>query len=238
MIRNLKAYEFAIKMIKFDNEISKEVNLKSNEIILALCYKFLTFFILNEEENQKLLENHAFLFIYHLKNNYNVNSNFFLNNLFKNNKRLLYDMKLISVYVQILAELIEKLQDSDEMRVFFLDSFSYLYRCKGLVIKPNQTVVINTIGSPEYSRILILFNNEKSVKNLEFIIEKFLILWQNIENSDEIIEVPILVEYFAIQLRVLTLACEEKNSATENRCQTYFPLRFSLIVNYILIIVI
>ena len=45
-----------------------------------------------------------------------------------------------------------------------------------------------------------------------------------VEGKSEIITIPNEICYLNSLLDLLSISCEEKNNATENKCQSYFPL--------------
>ena len=102
LIRNLKAYEFAIKMIKFDLDIKTQTYNK----IINLCYKFLILFCLDNNENQEIIQSHIYMFLDHLKSNPKTLCFFLIKTLFKNNKVFRYILKTFFEIILLLIYLI------------------------------------------------------------------------------------------------------------------------------------
>lgn len=220
LMKNLDIQNIIIDILKYDLSTNSEEMLDHNGIqIIRLCYKFLAYFVHENNKNQVSLEKDIKIFKQHLRSKRNYNSHLFLIEMFRNNKKLLFDPFMIEKFIKIFFEIM--MTDQSKLKVFLMNSIKLLLKFKGSIIKANQTKLINVLGLKTFNKSFLFLNDDE--------IQKFVILsneyTQSLANGQKSFDIPIDCDFFCQKLMSLAIACEDKNDAAESRCQTFFSLK-------------
>jgi hypothetical protein len=224
LVRNIKLYEPVLTIIKMDFETlsGNEKRPKASSQVLRACYKLLALFCFEDPIAQTILEPYLKMFLKHMKKAANSNIHLVILEYFKNNKKILLNQKLVQKTINLMVTYIDENDDLSQ-KVSSLYSLRIFLRLRQKVIKQNQTILINILGNPNFKNLIFPVGNKSKVGELMSIVEKFGEELNNDESGD--VRVPQELEYFSVMLQLMALCSEEKNAASESRCQTLFPLR-------------
>ena len=207
----------------FETVSGNEKRPKGSSQVLKACYKLLALFCFEDPNAQIILEPYLRMFMKHMKRAANSNIHLVILEYFKNNKRILLNQKLVQKTIQLMVTYIEDNEDLSQ-KVSSLYSLRIFLRLRQKVIKQNQTILINILGNPNFKNLIFPVGNRARVDEL---MEKVISFGEelNHDNSEDV-RVPQEIEYFSVLLQLMALCSEEKNAASESRCQTLFPLRY------------
>lgn len=220
LMKNLDIQNIIIDLLKYDlSTNSEEILDHSGTQIIRLCYKFLAYFVHENTKNQICLEKDIKIFRQHLRSKKNFNAHLFLIELFRNNKKLLFDPYTIEKFIKIFFEIM--LSNQSKLKVFMMNSMEIMLKFKDTIIKTNQTKLISVLGLKSFNKSF-LFLVEDEIQKFITLNDEFT---QSLKNGKIILDIPIDCDFFCQKLMVLAYACEDKNDAAESRCQTFFPLQ-------------
>lgn len=128
-----------------------------------------------------------------------INGSSLIYKIFKNNKKLLYDMKLIEKMIITIFMIIYKIRGVNRMKINYLRLTGVFLKYKNQGLKKNKLFLITTLGQKQFSSILIL-------------------------NDQNIFKVIDEEYYYVIQLDLLNRITKGCNYFMKLRCQTYVPL--------------
>ena len=226
LLRNLSFHKVILELIQYDLTFYKdqqEIPPKSKTLI-QFSYRFLQMFAYQDPTNQKLLENDLDYFLQHIKYNKEPYASLLLIELFRNNRSLLLNIEIIHKAIKELAKLLNQLQFSVPLKIYLFQNMQVFLKYKSAILKQNQTETLAIFGSTKYSNILFFFKDRSKIQLSD--IQQFAGEYDNfLRNIDQTrLEIPKKIEYFANQQILLSLLTEDKNLATEQRCQTLMPL--------------
>ena len=100
------------------------------------------------------------LFIFHLKDKRDIPAHFLIQEIYRNNKKMLLTSTNI---IQIVKDLVEKISKTKESynKSYLLESLKVFIFFKQKVIAANQTYIIDQLSSRKYTNILFLSSNEE-----------------------------------------------------------------------------
>ena len=110
-------------------------------------------------------------------------------------------------------------------RCLLLDSLKVFIFLQNRVIMQNQTLIIDELSSKAYAHVMYLSSDKYDLNRLKHSITEYL---SKLKTKDVVIRVPYFMSYFTALMTTLSFLTQEKNGATESKCQSYFPLRYPL----------
>lgn len=99
-------------------------------------------------------------FIYHLKDDRNIPAHFLIQEIYRNNKKMLLAPGGVNI---LIADLVEKISKTPESyhKSYLLEMLKVFMFFKSKVIANNQTVIIDQLSSRKYTNILFLSSNSE-----------------------------------------------------------------------------
>ena len=94
---------------------------------------------------------------------------------------------------------------------------------KGRVQLDNQTVLMEELSSKEYTNILYLPALDSRVK--KDLKKEFELYRGLLAKGGGVIELTPYLDYFSVFMFILAVLTEDKNGATESKCQNYFSIK-------------
>ena len=220
LIKNLDIQNIIVDLLKYDLSTNSEEILDHNGTqIIRLCYKFLAYFVHENNKNQICLEKYIKIFRQHLRSKKNYNAHLFLIEMFRNNKKLLFDPLTIEKFIKIFFEIM--MSDQSKLKVFLMNSIKLMLKFKDSIIKTNQTKLISVLGLKSFNKSF-LFLSEDEIQKFITLRDEYI---QSLKNSQIILDISIDCDFFCQKLMVFAYACEDKNDSAESSCQTFFPLK-------------
>ena len=210
--------------------VKKEGRLAIQRKVLKSCLRFLARFICNENENQVIVSEDITILMRLLKHEQAVGVESLLKELFLNNKDLLKDSANVEKFCAITVKSINDIKDHEEDHTYksaeIMNILQSLMKYKDTVLKKNQTIVLTQITRPDFDHILFNLTKEQLLQHSDFkgMLDSYSEALMTLGNRGYI-ALPPTVDYMIELLDVMSMSSEEKNAATESKCQYCFPLK-------------
>ena len=124
--------------------------------------------------------------------------------------------------VKYICDYMNDMEFETPNKIFVLENLVNFVSYKNLVLKQNQTMLIEIFTNPSYKNLLILLIERNEIKKLIDFSNKH----EELIEYEQILRVPLTIEYFCKQLLLFSALTEDANAITEIRCQTLFDLKF------------
>ena len=226
IMRYMNIHQCVLEILNYDlkgrfeaDEGSQESTKKS---ILKACVKFLARFVAQDKTNQEIVYKHSVLLMKMLKKDPSLGLENIIVELFYDNKSLLNDNSAVENYLHVVVKLVEYLPNRDVRRGKLLLTFNSLMKPRDGVLKKNQTLVIHSLSRKEYITLIPDFTIDRTWESLE---EEFKNYHYQVQEGVLPVELSGELDYLVSLLDVMAVSCEEKNAATESKCQFFIPLK-------------
>ncbi|KAL4466941.1 hypothetical protein ABPG74_010538 [Tetrahymena malaccensis] len=237
LIRNSYLYQQIIDLLNYDantftrkrqEEGINKLNFNDTTIftrILRMCYKILGRLVIGNKQNQILLTDQVTDFIFkHMKYLPQSYPHLLLDPLIEQNSLLIMHEEICRKFVKEIFNCINILKSQNILNLVscYLDILKKIPYVNDIIVKENQTVIMDLLTSKENQNLLSFFNfDDPSYKQLINSSQQF----QNLVDSrQEIIDVPQELDYFDSLLSLMAAICDQKNNATESKAQSYISL--------------
>lgn len=168
-----------------------------------------------------LKEKFESIFMPHLENPRFIPAHLCVIELFRNNIEMLTDTDKIKEFSERIVSSINELETSSYMRCQLLESFKVLVYYKKKVLLKNQTIVMDKLTHKQFKNIIFLPNDSKALEKLKACVS----IYENAyTNNMKIITIDPYLDYFSNFLYLLAVLCEDRNAATESKCQKFFEI--------------
>ena len=131
-----------------------EMSLKTRRVLFSV-YKFLARITYKQQKTKQILSKHLSTFIDHLNDSREIPSHFLIQELFRNNKDLLFDPQLIQSLAKKIIISISRSQQNTYQRCHILYSLRVLVSYLGQPILKNQNIILYEIANKAYSNVLL-----------------------------------------------------------------------------------
>lgn len=159
---NLFIHETVIELLEYDVQTNKEHEIDPTPL-LVLCYKFLACIAFNYPDNQDLLSHHIDVYKQHLEMNQGALSSLLLQELFRDNRKILMDSKNVENIIIGLLKIMEQLQNSNKIKILLLLSLKVYMSINNHSYRPNQIIVVTSLLSQQFSNIKINFDTQLDI---------------------------------------------------------------------------
>lgn len=225
VMRYLDTYQGILEILNFDLKgrfDSDEVRPAIAQKILKACVKFLARFVAKDRNNQEIVGKYAPLLLKMLKKDPSLGLESIIGELFLNNKALLNDKSALENYLNVVVKTIDSLHPDNPRRSKLLLTINTLMKYRDNVIKKNQTLVVNFLSRKEFKTVLLDFSNEKIWAELKNLLDGY---HSKIFEKKFPIVLPGELDYLVSLLDIMAVSSEDKNAASESKCQFLFPMK-------------
>ena len=225
ILRHVGTYEVLKELLMYELQTSSEGDSSRvmKDEILSEIIIFLVRFIYKNPTNQQLLLEDLPMFIKLFKANQNIGVELLLEQIYKDNRKLLFDDNHLKNLMKLLLDFLAKSQQKGKKVTRILTIFKSLMKNKIRIIKGNQTLVLNHLSRKEYAALTINCEDQQIVDNYCNLLIQFDA--QISSSKDKIVTLHPELDYLESMLLMLAYACEEKNSVTETKCQKAFSTK-------------
>jgi hypothetical protein len=192
--------------------------------VVEKAYIFLIKFVRNNRENQLILMEKMDEFLEDVE--YGVHAFELIAEILKNNEKL-GTFNLLPI-VKKVCSLADDLSIEAPKKATLISFLSYFMYCNGIVMKDNQSMILNEISNSTRKNSIHLFTAETGFEQLELYVEEmrrhyFSIAQDNNPNAE--IFMPNELSYTCQFIKLLSKSGGGRNAMTELKCQSFFSIR-------------
>ena len=233
MVRNIGLEQLIIDILRFDIDNfckfresgERDIDTQNQILILKKCYTILAKFCAQNQQNQILLQEYLEeVFLVHARIMPDIGVPLLFEYLFLNNKVILLNATLLQRTIETLVRTVEIIPIGLVYKISYIECMKVMTKYKERIYKINQTIIATEICSRDYQNILFSYQEEDDQEHFAELVRSFNQSVQQQQLNNAKIEIPLELSYFSIVLHILGITTEEKNNATESKCQSQFPL--------------
>lgn len=157
---------------------------------------------------------------------YGVHAFELISEILKNNEKLT-SFNLASI-VKKVCQLSDDLSIEAPKKTTLISFLQYFMYCNGVVLKENQSMILNEITNSSRKNSLHLFTAESGFEQLELYIEEMRRHYASIANDpnpNAEIFMPNELSYTVQFIKLLSISGGGRNAMTELKCQSFFSIR-------------
>jgi hypothetical protein len=219
LLRNLKAYEPVLEIVKFRG-IANYYDKARHYMILRYCYVFLAKFCRGNPENQAIIAHEVDAFIQDV--GHNLFALGLVREIYYNNLPLTKKIPL-----KLFKSIINAVEDTpfSPKKCSILRSCESLIKCSGKYVKNNQIEVMGALARGDRDTLLKVYNRHEDFSDLERTLNALIRSYlggSGYEYSD--LSVPDDISYLMTLLELMAHCCDEKVTISENLAQGVLSL--------------